>query len=388
MGDVVGNVAIRLEMFEDFSPLQEQWRALQERADCTFYQTFEWCQSWQSTIGVVRGYKSRVIAGFTKDGELVFVLPFGIQKRLGAKVLKWLGTGEMTYGMGVFCPDYLALRDHRISALWPEILKTAGSPDLINLVRQPKFWANRDNPLAFLFSTRSANQSYTMDLTASFDDLYEKKRSSSTRRGNRKRDNKLFAAGNVEFGLPTTQEDTHILLEKMQIQQAARLAKRGITGLDAPEIKAFLFALNAYSKTNSSAYLLPFNLKIDKHVVAVMLGASFKNSYWALVASLTSSADLQRMSPGNYALRKTINALCDDGYALFDFSAGDSDYKKHWSDREVHLYESIRVATIKGAPAGLAKLMTAIIKRLLKNNQSAFNVLSKIRASIFGSKLS
>jgi len=380
----VGNRAIRLELYEDISSLKDQWRALQERAFCTFYQTYEWCVSWQNTIGKVRGFSPAVVAGFNSENELVFVLPFGLQKRLGCKVLMWLGTGEMTYGMGVFCPTFLNSQNHTLSTFWPGIVKTAGSPDLINLVRQPVTWQGQKNPLSFLFSTQSANSSFTLQLDPDFDELYGRKRSSSTRRGNRKRDKKLLAAGDVKFGLPQTLSDNEEILEKMQHQQAARLSKRGITGLDAPEIKDFLFALNKFSDQNSSAFLLPYHLKVDGHVVAVMLGASFQNSYWALVASLTSSSNLQKFSPGDYALRQTIKTLCECNYSQFDFSAGDSEYKRHWSDKDISLYETMRINKLKAAPLGLIKLATAISKRAIKNNKSVFSAFSKLRTRLLG----
>ena len=384
MGGDEGHKSLRLELCEDLSSLKDQWQALQERAPCTFYQSYEWCQAWQTTIGKARSVSPAVVAGFNGEDKLVFVLPFGMQKRFGCKVLIWLGTGEMTYGMGIYSPDFLDHYNHTLSFLWPEIIKTAGHPELINLVRQPMNWQDQPNPLGFLFSTRSANQSFTMQLEEKFDELYGRKRSSSTRRGNRKRDRKLLAAGKVMFGLPDSLSHNKQILEKMQSQQAKRLSKRGITGLDAPEIKDFLFALNEFSVENSTAYLLPYHLKVDGRVVAVMLGASFKNSYWALVASLTSAQDLQKLSPGDYALRQTIKALCENGYQHFDFSAGDSEYKRHWSDNDVSLYETIRINNFKAVPLGLLKLIMAMTKRLLKRNRAVFGFISKLRARFFG----
>ena len=379
---LVDNRAIQLRTFNDFSELETDWRALQARGVCTFYQTYEWCQAWQSSIGLARGFEPCVIAGYYQQ-KLIFILPVAVQKTRGARVLKWIGTGAMTYGMGLYCRDHFN-QSSDLSDLWPQILDVIGGVDGVHLVRQPYNWQGFINPLQFLFTVKSANSSYSMALNSDFETLYQLKRSSSSRRGNRKRDKKLFASGDVQFGLPHTICQSQTLLETMQQQQVDRLSRRGIKGLESKEISAFLSALNGLSYQSQNPLLLAYHLTVDGEIAAVMLGASFKNTYWALVSSLTGSTQLQRFSPGDYALRKTISALCENGYASFDFSAGESDYKNHWADGSIDLNETVRITNYKGIVWGVSRLATSIAKRFLKNNKLAFATLSKMRALVFG----
>ena len=377
---------IALGLFSNIAEIEHDWLGLQKDGLCTFYQTFEWCKAWQETAGVARGIEPVIICGRLDDGQLAFILPFAIEKHFGARVLCWYSAAEITYGMGIFNKAWLAEHGDKIRQLWPGILKTIGAVDAIRLENQPDIWDGVENPLKFLFTTRGANQSYKMALQGDYQALYEQKRSSASRRSARKRDKKLLASGKVEFGLPAGGDETAVVIDTMIDQQRQRLGSKGIRSVYSDIRQNFLQQLGKATSDDGTPVLLPYYLTIDGKICAVMLGGNFQSTYWALISSLTNDSRLYALSPGEHALRAMIEAICDRGYGQLDFASGDTDYKKHWRDETITLFESIKALTLKGTVwAGIAFSRT-LIKRVIKQTPWLFSLAQSVRKMLFKKK--
>ena len=388
LNDVSTNM-IALSLHSNLDDIENDWLALQGNGLCTFYQTFEWTKAWQDTAGKTRNIVPSIICGRLPDEDLAFILPFVVERHLGNRVLRWHSADELTYGMGIFNRQWLAETPDvsgTMQQLWPEILKTLGKIDTIQLEKQPQSWDGIDNPLRFLFTTRGANQSYKMALQDNYQALYEHKRSGSSRRSARKRDKKLLAAGDVVFGLPQTSDETARVINTMVNQQRSRLGERGIHSVYSDERLAFLQQLAQTTASDGTPMLLPYRLIVDDKICAVMLGGSFQSTYWALISSLTTDTTLHALSPGDHALRAMIEAVCNKGDRLLDFSAGDTPYKSHWCDETVALFETIKVVTLKGAVLATTAMIGSTLKRLIKQTPWLFSFAQSARKALFKKK--
>jgi len=375
--------SITLSLHSSFAEIEDDWLELQKNGLGTFYQSFEWCKAWHETAGKIRGIEPAILCGRLDDGQLVFILPFAIEKQLGFKVLRWYSAQEITYGMGVFDRQWLAEHPDQLKLLWPDILKMLGTVDTIKLESQPKIWDGIENPLQFLFTTRAANQSFKMAIHDNFQALYEQKRSASSRRGARKRDKKLLAVGEVSFGLPDGLDETARVIDIMLHQQRRRLGEKGIRSVYSDTRQAFLQRLAKSTALDGSPILLPYHLTIDGKIAAVMLGGTFQSSYWALISSLTTDSRLHVLSPGDHTLRAMIKALCQKSYRTIDFAAGDTDYKSHWSDEIIPLYETIKAQTIKGTIWTGYAFVRTLTKRIIKQTPWMFSIAQATRKALF-----
>jgi CelD/BcsL family acetyltransferase involved in cellulose biosynthesis len=222
-----------------------------------------------------------------------------------------------------------------------------------------------------------------MRLPSDYQALYCAKRSGETRRGNRKRDAKLGKEGQLSFGLPSTRREAHERIDEMFEHQAARLAESGIHDVFPQPARNFIHRLIDLPD-RMQPFLLPFHLTVEDQMEAMMLGGHYGGGYWALISSLSPSAR-RRHSPGDAALRKTIEACCVRGLAFFDFSSGHTAYKLHWADETVTLHHAVRALTARGYAWALWRAATVGAKRVVKRSPSLWACAGWVRRRLGGS---
>ena len=224
-----------------------------------------------------------------------------------------------------------------------------------------------------------------MGLEPDFEGFYEARRSSDDRRHARKRETHLRKAGHLEFGLPADAQTLHATIDTMFRQQESRLAERGVRGVFGPTERAFIHRIAALQDMNQPV-LAPYELKVGGETLAVMLGGIFGGTYWALVSSM-AQGPLRRYSPGDVALRKTVEACCRRNLACLDFSSGHSQYKESWSDDVMQLHCHISAGTWRGLTPALASALTIAIKRHIKNRPALLAAVTWLRRLTRGKPL-
>ena len=372
---------MKLEVYKDMAAARPLWLALERNACGALFQTFGWCNAWYATAGRSAGIRPFIVIGCSDDGTPQLLLPMMIAKTGVCRVLKWLAAPQISYGWGLYDRKFLASGDADISSLWHGIIALAGPLDAVYLADNPSQLFGTTHPLAGLFTLNAANDAYTLKLDEDYDRLYRQRRSSSSRRSARKRDNRLAGAGKVEFGLPAGPGETHSLLDQMFAQQAERLAEAGIIGAYGPAERAFFHRL-ADAPHDEGPLLAPYHLKVDGVLVATALGAVCFGTYWALISSL-GSGPLRRLSPGDAALRQTIEACCQRQLEHFDFGSGETDYKTHWADDRTPLFDIIRGLTFKGYVWATLRLARTAIKRLIKQSPLLWSAAGTLRKLLF-----
>ena len=357
--------------------LGHEWLEFQAAALGTFYQTYQWCSVWQDQVGRHRGVTPVIAMGRFEDGSLAFLLPFAISKRAGTQVLEWLAMAQSSYGYGLYAPAFLPFAGEWFSNAGWSLIDAIGGIDAINLEGLPAEFHGQPHPLASWFTLRGRNFSYTMKLSTDFERLYESKRSPETRRGNRKRDAKLASVGDVAFGLPASRPEAKALLESMFAQQRDRLAESGIHGVFGRLERQFIEKLIDLPD-HMQPVLLPYHLSVAGKMEAMMLGGNYGGCYWALVSSL-GSGEARKHSPGDAALRRTIEACCDRGLDTFDFSSGDTAYKLQWADGIVPLHDAVRGVTARGLAWAAAMAAALAAKRAIKRTPALWSLATALR---------
>ncbi len=378
---------LRLRVFTDMEAVKSIWVGLEATGVTTVYQSFVWCRAWLQRVGRHRGILPCILVAEDGFGTAMYILPLQVRHKLGVTIIEALSAPQGAYAFGVFNPTFL--RDH--AALWfhnhfANAVAALPRHDVLYLANMPAVIAQVDNPMLQVTHFSAANLSYIMGLEANYQDLLQRKRSPETRRSLRKRDAKLHASGDLVFDLPTSLSDRKLTVETMLQQQKVRLAEIGVHNVFDTLEQQFIIDL-IHAQTAEGAFLRPYRLTLDGQILAVMLGAYCHKTYWALISSL-AHGDSRKHSPGDYALRAMINALCDDGTIQLDFSAGDTAYKSHWADRSVPLYFIVRASTFKGLLFALCVLLREKAKRLAKQTPMLHAVLFNLRRIAWGRTVS
>jgi CelD/BcsL family acetyltransferase involved in cellulose biosynthesis len=374
---------LRLRLFIDMEAVKPIWLALEATGISSVYQSFVWCRTWLQRVGRARNITPCVIVAENLFGETMFVLPFQLRRKFRLRVVESLTAPQGAYGFGLFNKAFLAVgAGGWFGDYFNDIVAMLPKHDVLHISDIPGSMMSQASPLLEVQHFKAANQSHVMDLQTDYQALLEQKRSSDSRRSMRKRDVKLQSCGTLLFELPLKLEDRKRTIDVMLAQQKSRLAEVGVHGVFGDLEQQFIRDL-IHTQTAEGPLLRPYRLMLDGKILAVMLGAYRHGTYWALISSL-AEGDLRKHSPGDYALRAMIKALCEDGTTLLDFSAGDTAYKSHWSDRRVPLYFIVRATTLQGLPLAGLFLLREKLKRLAKTTPGLNTALFALRRHMFG----
>lgn len=383
--DGVAARQLTITVFSSLALLEPLWTAFEQHAHSTFYQSFLWCRAWGETVGKANGIKIRIVTATDRHGKTIFILPLQIRRHFGIRVLEWLGTPHTTYGHGLFAPEFLDEAGGWLSRYWPEIVKLTGPADAVFLTNMPEILDEKPHPLRQLFNLRGSNRCYRMALNANYDSLLSRKRSKETRRYYRKKERALITLGQLSFDPPATKMETHETLRIMFEQQEKRLGEHGIHGVFGAIERDFIYRL-ADLQDQANPVFLPYALKFNDKILAVMLGGVHANAFWAMISSLAET-QLRKYSPGDLALRRSIEASCKRGLAHFDFAAGDTPYKMHWADTVTPLHMLLSALNARALPWVWLTCAAIIARRLIKQSPGLRNTAMKLRKILLGTRL-
>jgi CelD/BcsL family acetyltransferase involved in cellulose biosynthesis len=372
-----------IHVHDDVNLVETKWRALQQHGFASVYQSFDWCAAWLSRVGTKRGISPCIVTGENALGQVLFILPLQVRTRRGFTIIEALSSPQCAYAGLVLNRDFARKNAvHWFGQFFEHVIDALPRHDVFQLENVAELIHGLANPLLQCRSFKAANQSHIMALQPDYKALLHAKRSAESRRTLRKRDQKLEAVGNLEFGLPTEQSARETTLAVMFEHQQQRLQEFGVFNVYDHMEQTFIRDM-ASINTPEGPLLRPYCLRLDGEILAVMLGAYFNNTYWALVSSL-APGDMRKLSPGDFALRAMIADLCRDGTSHLDFSAGDTAYKFHWSDSQVQLNLIIRCNSLKGLPLALVLLAREKLKRFAKRTPFLNAVLFSLRRHLKG----
>lgn len=364
--------------------VKAEWQSLEGKALCSYFQSYEWCESWFEVFGAKNKITPVIVVARSPAGETQFILPMQIRMRFGLRVLEWLCQPENNYGFGIFNihnpqQDYHAWLGNNIAKL----LAALPNYDLAALENMPMHLLDKANPLTTLSRFVSADQSFFTKLQPDYDALHETKRTSKSISKIRRRDERLHELGALELEISNIYSDTPVALQKIIQHKSAQLAELGVRNFPAKNITAFF---DTILKNNSpTASLHVFRLLQSGQTISGLIGARYAGTFWLMILTMAPGGPTQ-FSPGDYVLRKSIEWACDNGLKFYDFGVGYSNYKEHWADAELQLYNYYAAKTLKGLPLAALFMFYNVGKRLIKNTPFLKIVFFQLRKWLRGKK--
>lgn len=374
-----------LTVHSSLHEIEGEWRTLEAEAFCTVFQSFDWLSSWVETVMGHEAIEPAIIVGRNADGTPVFILPFQISRGGMADVLGWLAGQHSNYQTGLFAKGWLAdLKPGRFTEIWNLALSALPHFDAVHFTNQPENWEGMQNPLAHLSGYPSANTSFLLRLKPDFDDLYKEKRSSATRRSARKRERRLAEVAPVEFREVKDRAELEQVLTTLFEQKIPHMEEIGVGDIFGPQFRSFLVRLGT-SNTNPETLLVCHYLTSGSQTLATVIGAVFRGRYYGLLLSMTDGP-LRRHSPGEIALRKTIEACCNAGLQTFDLSQGHAEYKLAWADDVIEQFDTIIGYTAAGRVYAVRERLALSMKRMIKETPKLWSIAQTMRRHLHGHK--
>lgn len=373
--------AMQIVCFDSLAEVSGLWLPFQQHARATAYNSHQWASAWQETVGARLRAEPRVLAGFDRQGSVQFILPLQLRRAWGMRVLQWHGAPDVPYGMGLFAEEFLPHAADWFSSNLGAVLAKAGKFDLLQLDDMPERMFGHPHPLASSFNLASANATYILNLGSNFEEVYARKRNAETRRANRRKDSRMAELGALKFRQITDRRKIPAMVDVMLQHKIARLAAEGIHGVFTKDVRRMVHKL-AGSQGEGQPLFTLHALTLDDNLLACTFGGWMNGTYSFYISSIGPEGPVTRHSPGDYALRKTIEQCCEAGLESFDFGPGSAAYKTGWTDETVQLFSTIRANNIGALVLAAYKMATTHVKRRVKSHAGLRDLAFKLRRVI------
>lgn len=361
-----------IRRYAGFDDARTDWLALENESEAYPFQRFGWLKIWQDTIGDARGIVPHIALYAGRGGGAnagSFLLPLGIRRRHGLKVLEWLGDGVSDYRGPLVCGPISG------DAVYEAVLREArflgaDYASLANVAeRGPR---GRRNALTGEGARKLHYAAHGLEIPPDLEEYFSSIMTSKERYNLRRAEKKLASMGSLRFVADARGAECSSITECMIEQKRERYrltgavdnfaeaafgdfyreaAKRGAPIPDAAAartsgdagaegqaaaVPGMLGGLGGGAAVRVSA------LYLDDKVIACHWGVADRSDRTVYFLMPTFDAEYGRWSPGVIFLERFIADCAADGFRRLDFTIGDEIYKDKWCRDETPLYSITR----------------------------------------------
>jgi CelD/BcsL family acetyltransferase involved in cellulose biosynthesis len=382
---ILARSSIDIAIYDGLDAIEQEWRSFETEADCTVFQSFDWLATWFQHIGQHAGVTPAIVAGRRAGGELLFLAPLAVVSGL-VRRLTWLGGDFCDYNCALLAKDFSEqVTPAQFDELWAEICRRLQRQpqhrhDLVELKKMPETVGAQPNPFVRLDVGLNPSGAHLMPLNGTWDEIYNAKRSSATRRRDRTKRKRLGELGEVRFVTPQKPDEIARTLETLVVQKSKSFARMGVTNMFAlPGRRDFFFALATNPRTRHLTHVS--RLDVGSTWAAINLGLVFGDCYYHVLASY-DDGEVSRFGPGAAHLRDLLCYAVERGLRCFDFTIGDERYKLEWSERTLLLYDLVVPVTARGWPLAALARGERRLTRAIKQNPALWTTFSRLRAAL------
>jgi CelD/BcsL family acetyltransferase involved in cellulose biosynthesis len=375
---------ISLAISASLEAAEPVWRAFEQTADRTVFQGFGWISAWMRNIGARDGTVPAIVIGRDPRGEVLFLMPFAVERRSLVRRLVWLGSSLADYNAPLLARNFASLMcEQRFAALWKRIVAALMADrrfrhDAICLEKMPDTVGGQRNPFTYLPVALNPSGAHVATLFGDWETYYFEKRSSGTRKNDRAKRKKLGEIGEVRMVDAGCEAEARRTLAALFSQKARQFARMGVADIFARPGHAEFYA-DLATGPDTRGFVHVSRLEVGGTVAAANFGALHAGRYYHLVAAYTDG-EAARFGPGAAHLRELLRTAIERGCREFDFTIGDEAYKREWADRTIALHDLHGATTAIGWFAANAVRVLARVKRTIKQTPVLWQAFTRTRA--------
>ncbi len=311
-------------------------------ARCHVFQCADILEVWLDTIGAARRIRPLFVGVSDAAGETVMLLPLGIERIRGVRVLGFLDGTVVDYSQPVLFAPALGLDAAAMKRLWQDIREALPGFDVAIFDKMPIEVGGQANPLMHLDVVAMPESGHVMSLPESRAEL-EKRIPVSKRHVRYMR--QLARDHVVALAVADSPGQGRQFLDDMIENKTRKFHETRVPGFEIPGKRAF------YDEaTRRLANLAPI------HLSAVRAGETVVASHWGLVyddrfyflMTAYAGGEWRKFSPGRILNDELIRWCHAQGYRWFDFGIGDEAYKDEYCDIVIPLHVATIPVTLRG----------------------------------------
>ena len=257
-----------------------------------------------------------------------------------------------------------------------QLLRRQLPHDLIDLEKMPKVLGEQANPFCALRVTPHVNDAYLTTLAGDWETYYAAKRSSSTRKTDRKKRKRLADHGETHFVTAGDRDGVVRTVDALIDEKRSSYAKLGVANMfERPGYRDFFLDLATGSQSSRLTHVC--RLDVGDQIAAANFGVTFRGRYYYILAGY-ADGELARFGPGAIQLMDVMRYATEHGCTLFDFTIGDEPYKREWCDIEIGLCDHVASASLRGWAAAVGTVALRDVKRRIKRNPTRLGAGAQI----------
>jgi CelD/BcsL family acetyltransferase involved in cellulose biosynthesis len=368
------------DVYDDLAPARAAWVELEQLAAGSPYQTYEFLDAWQRTIGRAQGVTPMIVVARDAAGRISAVLPLGRSRRGVVWAAEFLGGAHANFRMGLFRPGLEASRAAIVAVLRRAARMTRPRVDVFWLANQPVSWQGAANPMAILPRRPSPSFGYKSALSPDFALWHANHHARDTRRKLRNKRLRLNALGPVSLVLAQDEATARTVLAAFGRQKEARLRAARLPNPYAdPVTTRFLEIAATEGLAQGVQALTLFALMSGERVLATLGGVARGGRFCGAFISHDPDPAIARCSPGQLLILEAVRDLGARGFSTFDLGVGEADYKESTCEADEPLFDTAVAATWLGFLFGKSALLRQRIKRRIKRTPWARRIAGALQ---------
>ena len=347
-----------LKIYREFcDELETVWKKLERSCQSSYiFQCYDWLFHWQKTIGFRYSIFPFIIT-VSHNNRVVALYPFALRNVMGAKIIEFLGGEQSDYNSPLIVDDHL--NEENIRTIWHLVKDVLPAHDVITFFRLPQFLGKNKNYFCYICNAEEVSSSYALKLPGSNNELQSpipKKICSDNRRQIRR----LKKEGLLNFTISKSEKEFQKLTDSMILQKRDRCQNTGVRDiLSEKAIRDFYKNFIIEKKSEIEIHLSA--MMLNEKILSTHWGAIYKKRFYFLMPSY--AFEWGRYSPGRLLLINLIEWSIKNGLKVFDFTVGSEDYKKNYCDKEMKMFELVKIVSIIGIPYFVMHSIICFLKR-------------------------
>ena len=370
-----------VDILSDLGQAEMIWRGLEDqRQFSTPYQRFDFLERWQRQVGAREGFKPFIVVAYDAERQPLLLLPLALRHRGGVRTASFMGGKHTTFNMALWDRDFATdATAHDLDALMSAIRERRGA-DVLALHQQPLRWRDLPNPMALLPNQPSVNGCPLMVIVP--DQPPTARISNSFRRRLKGKERKLQVLAGYRYQVATTDAEIKRLLDWFFSIKPLRMAEQKLPNVFAePGVEDFIRDACMAKLAGDHRVIDIHALECDAEVIAIFAGVADGHRFSMMFNTYTMS-ESSRYSPGLILMRNIVDHYAGHGYRALDLGIGSDDYKRLFCKSDEPIFDSFIALSPRGRAAAAAMSGINRLKRLVKRNETLFNMAQKLRSAL------
>jgi CelD/BcsL family acetyltransferase involved in cellulose biosynthesis len=344
-GDAFGNI-VQISVASDFRPFAGIWPSLSELDGKSAFpfQARDVLETSLATIGAARGTRPFLVRVDDPAGNPLMLVPLGIERRHGVRVLGFIDGGVADYNAPVLFPDSDAIDADAMQAIWLQICRALPAIDVAILDKIPATVAGQPNPFRFLGRENAPASGHLLTLAGTFE-TYAAERM-PRRQDTRRKRRRLAEVGEIRLVIATRPDDIARIYAALVRQKTRRfLETRGVDGFNTPGFRGYFATMT--DRFLDGGYVQLSALSVGDDIVATHWGIVAAGRFYFLLPAFEAGEWL-KFSPSRLLIEDLIAWSYAQGLKIFDFGVGDEPYKEEFRDTVLPLLRADFPRTVRG----------------------------------------